>query len=225
MKTYTTLLCIIFLSGLAVPVLGFDANHPGEKYCQYCHDKLGAPDDVRFTSGCSGACHMSKPNKFSDDDGKPWYFQQRYPLHMRNSVCMKCHAKGTDDIHTVHTDFNVRCLNCHSSKGYTSEIVNVPSQNTADSFAKPASKECKYCHLINGSRLHDVHAARLEKACPTCHGDRIEPKRSNAGFEEKYMAEAVYREESIMPVRVITRLVDGVSSEIKEIVGLAFRMI
>ncbi|VVB85346.1 Uncharacterised protein [uncultured archaeon] len=222
MKAHTILLCILFLFALAAPVLG--DQHPGDKYCKYCHNKLGAPEEVRLAGQCSSACHISKPDAHSKQRVKPWYYRQRYSLHLQNSVCMKCHGKGTDDIHVVHKDFNVSCLFCHSAKGYTSEIVKVPSQNNQDSFVKPASKECRYCHQVNGSQLHDVHAARLEKACPTCHGGGVEPKRSNAGFGERVMA-AGYVEEGIMPVRVVTELVDGLSSEIKEIIGLAFSMI
>jgi hypothetical protein len=220
MKTLTVLLWMLFLFGLAVPV---SAEHPGETYCKYCHNKLGAPDDVRLID-CTNACHLSNPKAVSEEDDTPWFFQQRYSLHLQNSVCMKCHAKGTDDIHIVHTDFNVSCVYCHSPAGYTSNIVKVPSQNIEDSFAKPASKECKYCHQVNGSRLHDIHAAKIEKACPVCHGGGVEPKPSNAGFGEKVMA-AGYAEEGIMPARVITGLVDGISSEIKGIIGLAFSMI
>ena len=137
---------------------------------------------------------------------------------------MRCHGKGTDNIHVVHVDFNVSCVYCHSPDGYASEIAKVPSQNISESFVKPASKECRYCHQVNGSRVHDIHATKIEKACPVCHGDGIEPKRSNAGLGEKVVA-ADYVEEGIMPVRVVTGLVDGILSSIQEIIGLAFSMI
>ena len=225
MKTLMVLLSILFLSGLAIPVSALSADHPGDIYCKYCHNKLEAPDEVRLIPGiCSDACHFSSPDKFSEEDNNPWYFQQRYPLHLQNSVCMKCHAKGTEDIHIVHQDFNVSCVYCHSPKGYTSNIVKVPSQNIEDSFVKPASKECKYCHQVNGSRVHDIHAAKIEKACPVCHGSGVEPKPSNAGLGETVMA-AGYIEEGIMPVRVITGLVDGITSKIIDITGFAFSMI
>gem|GEM_PF-6680076 len=214
------LLWILFISGLAGPV---SAQHPGDIYCKYCHNNLGAPENVRLID-CTNACHLSNPNAVSGEDDTPWFFRQRYSLHLQNSVCMKCHAKGTDDIHIVHQDFNLSCVYCHSPKGYTSNIVKVPSQNIEDSFAKPASKECKYCHQVNGSRVHDIHAAKIEKACPICHGSGVAQKASNAGFGEKIMA-AGYVEEDIMPVRVIKGLVDGISSEIEDIIGLAFSVI
>jgi hypothetical protein len=138
------LLLIISNSSSAIP------DH-SKIVCANCHQSLIAAMDEEGAGDYCDGCHYIKDN-----------IDRLEQAH--SQICSKCHTipETTEAYHQLHS--LVLCEKCHGNN-------SLP--------AKPgvSRTNCAGCHgesisITGGGKIHEVHKAKLESACPKCHGAR-----------------------------------------------------
>ncbi|MCZ7382386.1 MAG: hypothetical protein O8C64_12555 [Candidatus Methanoperedens sp.] len=148
-------LAIAFLTisfGAAESQQDIISDHRPMPICNYCHNVKGYSIGS-FTSideACD-KCHNIKDN-----------IQRLEQTH--SQICSKCHntPDTPEAYHQMHN--GVSCEKCHGN----STLPVRPGISRTN---------CAGCHgasvsFNGGGKIHEVHKAKLESACPKCHGVR-----------------------------------------------------
>jgi len=128
------------------------SDHRPMPICYYCHYVKGySIGSFVSDDGACDNCHIIKDNIDNLEQA-------------HSQICSKCHTipETTETYHQLHS--GVLCEKCHGND-------TLP--------AKPgiSRMNCAGCHgvsvsLTGGGKIHEVHKAKLESACPKCHGTR-----------------------------------------------------
>jgi len=145
----TRLSFLILSSLLLLIICNSSSAMPDHKtiLCANCHKSLIENEDG---TECE-KCHTIKDNIDTLEQ-------------VHSQICSKCHTipETTETYHQLHS--KVLCEKCHGNN-------SLP--------AKPgvSRTNCAGCHgtsisINGGGKIHEVHKAKLESACPKCHGAR-----------------------------------------------------
>jgi RecJ-like exonuclease len=150
-KTWLSFLILSLL--LLLIICNSSSAMPDHKtiLCANCHQsRIAAMDEEGAGDNCDG-CHNIKDN-----------IDRLEQTH--SQICGKCHPspETPEAYHQMHS--GISCEKCHGN-GTLPVKPGVSRTNCAGCHGASVS-------FNGGGKIHEVHKAKLESACPKCHGAR-----------------------------------------------------
>lgn len=142
------LILVLIVVTISLMISVATAKDHSTTVCYNCHSESFSDEE----GSCTENCHNIKDN-----------IEGLEKMHSR--ICSKCHAipQNTEEYHKLHSSVS-SCEKCHGNG-------TLPIRPTV------GITNCAGCHgasvsFTDGGNIHEAHAAKLDVACPKCHGTR-----------------------------------------------------